>query len=194
MKIVFATNNSNKLKEIRASVNTIEVLSLADIGFEGDIPEEQDTLEGNALQKANYIFEKYKLPVFSDDTGLEVNALDGRPGVYSARYAGEHCSSDDNMDKLLSELADRTDREASFRTVIAFVDGKNEYTFEGSVAGVILKERSGEKGFGYDPIFQPSGFKMSFAEMSLKVKNKISHRGRAVKKFVEFLKNTYQII
>jgi XTP/dITP diphosphohydrolase len=188
-KIVFATNNQNKLKEIRSAFSSDEVLSLYDIGFSGDIPETQETLEGNALQKANYIFERYGLPVFSDDTGLEVEALNGAPGVYSARYAGEQCNSEDNMKKLLNGLEGSGDRSAKFRTVIAFVDGDKEYIFEGEVVGEILKEKSGQEGFGYDPIFQPEGFNLSFAEMSLEEKNKISHRGTAVRKFVEFLES-----
>lgn len=188
-QIVFATNNNHKLKEIRQILKDFKVLSLSEVDWEGEIPETQDTLEGNALQKAHFIYEKVHLPVFSDDTGLEVVALNGAPGVYSARYAGEQCSPEDNMKKLLRELDGKVDRYADFRTVIAFVDGKNEFIFDGKVEGEILNERRGMDGFGYDPIFKPEGLDLTFAEMDAYQKNKISHRGRAVRKFAEFLRN-----
>lgn len=187
MKIVFATNNQNKLKEIKAACPQLEILSLNDIGFSGVIPETQDTIEGNAIQKAEFIYDKYQLPCFADDTGLLVTALEGKPGVYSARYAGEHCSSEDNMAKLLHELSGFMDRTAEFKTVIALINDSGTYTFEGSVDGEILTEKSGNEGFGYDPIFKPIGFQCSFAEMTTEEKNAISHRGKAVKKLIEYL-------
>lgn len=188
MKLVFATNNKNKLVEIQQILpSSIQLLSLEDIGFSGDIPEDYETLEENAFQKAQYIFDRYQIPCFADDTGLCVDALKGAPGVYSARYAGENCSSEDNMDKLLSELNNRTNRRAVFKTVIAFVSETNRDSFFGEVEGEVLTERSGEKGFGYDPIFRPSGFDGTFAQMTKEEKNQISHRGRAVQKFVEYI-------
>ena len=187
MRICFATNNNNKLEELRSCLGKqVELLSLADLNIVGDIPETGDTLEANSLEKAQFIYDKCNLPTIADDTGLEVDALNGRPGVYSARYAGEHCSPDDNMDKILSELNGISDRRSIFKTVITYLDGSSTHQFEGACEGVIREERSGAKGFGYDPIFEPEGFDVTFAEMSLKEKNKISHRGRAVAKFVEF--------
>lgn len=187
MEICFATNNENKLREIRELLPDFTILSLADIGHEGDLPEEQNTLEGNSHQKAEFVFKNYKVNCFSDDTGLEVFALDGAPGVYSAMYSGEHHNSEANMNKLLHEMKDIDDRSAQFRTVITLiVDGKVKQ-FEGIVKGKILKEKRGEKGFGYDPVFQPKGFDMSFAEMSSPAKNEISHRGVAVRKLVKYL-------
>lgn len=187
MKVVFATNNPNKLKEIRAVLTNVEVLSLADINIDTEIPEDHETLQENALQKAQFIYDRSNIPCFADDTGLEVDALDGRPGVYSARYAGPDCSSEDNMDLLLKEMQNVEDRSARFRTVIAFTDGNIQKYFEGQVAGVILKEKSGSKGFGYDPLFTPMGYEISFAEMSQDEKNRISHRGIAVRKFSDWL-------
>ena len=188
MRLVFATNNPNKLKEIQQILpSSIELLSLKDIGFEGDIPEDYETLEENAFQKAQYILDRFKMPCFADDTGLEVVALEGAPGVYSARYAGEHCSAEDNMTKLLQELTNKKHRQAAFRTVVAYVTETEKHAFEGKVEGQILNRKQGEKGFGYDPIFQPVGYKQSFAEMLAQEKNKISHRGRAVRKFVDYI-------
>lgn len=187
MKICFATNNKNKLSEIRELLPDFTILSLDDIGHEGDLPEEQNTLEGNSHQKAEYVYKNYKVNCFSDDTGLEVFALDGAPGVYSARYAGDHHNSEANMTKLIQEMKAMEDRSAQFRTVITLIiDGKVKQ-FEGIVKGEILKEKRGEKGFGYDPIFQPKGTEVSFAEMSSSEKNKISHRGEAVRKLVKYL-------
>jgi len=195
MKIVFATNNSHKLDEIRQILGSrVEVLSLKDIGCDVDIPETGSTLEENAMQKAQYVFDHYHIDVFADDTGLEVNVLGGAPGVYSARYAGEGHDSEANMQKLLSELSGTDDRRARFRTVIALiqkVDGEDsvQHTklFEGIVDGQIIRERRGGEGFGYDPIFQPDGYDETFAELGLEVKNHISHRARATAKLAEYL-------
>ena len=192
-KIVFATNNKNKLAEIREMLagTGFEVLSLADIGCHDDIPETAATLEGNALQKANYVYNKYATPCFADDTGLEVDALGGAPGVYSARYAGgDGHDSEANMAKLLAELGGNSDRRARFRTVIALIEGGQEEPklFEGIVTGEITADRRGGEGFGYDPIFRPDGHAETFAEMGHEMKNKISHRARAVAKLVEYLK------
>lgn len=189
MKLVFATNNLHKLHEIQHKINgDIHVVSLADINCTDEIPETGDTIEVNATQKSTYIFEKFGLNCFADDTGLEIEALDGRPGVYSARYAGEGCSFDDNMNKVLLEMQGITNRKACFRTVISLIINGKEMQFEGKVDGEILTEKHGEKGFGYDPIFRPEGFEDSFAEMPLEIKNTISHRGRATEKLVAFLK------
>ncbi len=190
MRIVFATNNKNKLAEIREMLDGsgIEVLSLGDIGCHDDIPETADTLEGNALQKARYIHDKYKMSCFADDTGLEVDALGGAPGVYSARYAGgEGHDSEANMAKLLAGLDGKSDRRARFRTVVALItdeeEGREEL-FEGIVTGEIIKEKRGAGGFGYDPVFRPDGYDKTFAELGHEVKNKISHRALAVAKLV----------
>jgi len=189
MKLVFATNNQHKLHEVCSLTGAhIEIVSLMDIGCMEDIPETAATIEGNAAQKANYIFNKYAIDCFADDTGLEVEALNGRPGVYSARYAGEGCSFEDNIDKVLLELRGIKNRNACFRTVISLIINGIKYQFEGRVDGVLLHERRGEKGFGYDPIFLPLGSDRTFAEMPLDLKNKISHRGIAVRKLVEFLR------
>lgn len=195
MRLVFATNNKHKLEEVRAALsnNDIEIVSLAEAGLEGEIPETADTLEGNALQKAQWVWDRLKVStsyngVFADDTGLEVEALGGAPGVYSARYAGEHCSFDDNINKLLTALDGEKDRRARFRTVICLIEKDSTHYFEGCVDGQILTERhSNGEGFGYDPVFMPDRFAVSFAEMPLEVKNRISHRGLAVKKLCEFL-------
>jgi XTP/dITP diphosphohydrolase len=188
MKLVFATNNKHKLEEVRKILgDSFELLSLNDIGCEEDIPETAETLEGNALQKARYVYERYGYYCFADDTGLEVEALDMAPGVYSARYAGPQKNSLDNTLKLLRELNEIKNRDARFRTVIALIIDGNEWLFEGIVKGEILKKPSGAKGFGYDPVFKPYGFEQSFAEMDLSLKNKISHRGRAVAKLIDFL-------
>ena len=189
MKLIFATNNANKIEEINNVLKTtdIEVVSLKEIECFDDIPEEQDTLEGNALQKARYIKEKYGFDCFADDTGLEIDALNGEPGVYSARYAGESKNAEDNMNKVLLKMQDATNRKAKFRTVIALILGDKEYIFEGKVDGEILKDKQGEQGFGYDPIFKAEQMNKSFAQMSLDEKNTISHRARATKKLCEFL-------
>lgn len=188
IELVFATNNPHKLKEIRAAVgDSIKILSLKEIGYFDDIPETAPTLEGNASQKSQFIYQEYGINCFADDTGLEVEALDGRPGVYSARYAGPGHDHEKNMDKVLSELKDKQNRKARFRTVISLIIKGKEFFFEGIVKGIILKERHGKKGFGYDPVFQPEGYQESFAEMELNEKNKISHRGRAVRKLVDYL-------
>lgn len=188
-KLVFATNNAHKLEEIRQILgDDFDILSLKDIHFFDEIPEERDTLEGNASQKAFHIYDRFHINCFADDTGLEIEALDGRPGVYSARYAGPGCSFEDNMNKVLREMEGQSKRKACFRTVISLiVDGK-EVQFEGRVDGHISTERKGSQGFGYDPIFVPEGYEQSFAEMDAATKNAISHRGRAVQKLVKYLK------
>ena len=189
-KLVFATNNAHKLEEISSILgDKVEILSLNDINCHVDIPETADTLEGNAFLKAEYIFENYGLDCFADDTGLEIKALDNRPGVYSARYAGPAKEAKDNMEKVLQEMQGKTDRQAQFRTVIALILNGEEHCFEGRVSGEILNAPQGKAGFGYDPVFRPDGYKESFAEMAMDEKNKISHRGRAVEKLTEFLKS-----
>ncbi|MEE1337852.1 MAG: non-canonical purine NTP diphosphatase [Muribaculaceae bacterium] len=189
-KIVFATNNAHKLRELREIAGEkFEILSLKDINCFDDIPETASTLEGNALIKANYIKEHYGYDCFADDTGLEIDSLGGEPGVYSARYAGEDCNSENNIDKVLKNLEGNNNRAARFVTVIALRLGDEIFTFEGEVKGEILTERSGVGGFGYDPIFKPLEADCSFAKMLPEQKNAISHRGRAVKKLFEFLKN-----
>lgn len=188
MELVFATNNAHKLEEINAAVgNDIKILSLKAIGCVEDIPETAPTLQGNASQKSHYVYQKYEINCFADDTGLEIEVLDGAPGVYSARYAGPGHDHEKNMDKVLSDLEGKQNRKARFRTVISLILDKQEYFFEGIVNGNILKERQGKKGFGYDPIFQPEGYSQSFAEMNLTEKNRISHRGLAVQKLIDFL-------
>ena len=190
MELVFATNNKHKLKELQAILGKhFKLLSLEHIGCYEEIPEEQDTLEGNASQKAFYVYNNFNYNCFADDTGLEIEALNGEPGVYSARYAGEEKSAEANMNKVLVKLAKIKTRSARFRTVISLVIDGVETQFEGVVEGEILTEKRGGSGFGYDPIFQPNGFEKSFAEMNLTDKNKISHRGRAVEKLVTHLKN-----
>lgn len=188
-KLVFATNNKHKLEEIRSILaGRIEVVSLSDINCYDEIPETADTLEGNALIKARYIYERYQMYCFADDTGLEVDALDGRPGVYSARYAGEGCSFADNVNKMLRELEGVAEpRRAAFRTVIALIDESGEHLFEGRVAGDILTDAEGTGGFGYDPIFRPEGYQASFASLGDEVKNRISHRARATEALAEYL-------
>jgi XTP/dITP diphosphohydrolase len=188
MKLVFATNNQHKLLEIQAMLGSdFELMSLTDIGCDEEIPEEQPTLEGNATQKAMYVYEKYGYFCFADDTGLEIEALDGEPGVYSARYAGESKDPQANMDKVLHKLEKINQRKARFRTVISLVMNGTENQFEGIVEGEITREKKGGSGFGYDPVFMPSGYNKTFAEMSLEDKNTISHRARAVQKLVEYL-------
>lgn len=188
MKLVFATNNAHKLRELQNLLGDgITLLSLSDINCNEEIPEDFDTLEENANQKAAYIYKKYNVNCFADDTGLEIEALNNAPGVYSARYAGETKDSKANMKKVLANLQDKTNRKAQFRTVISlYIDGKN-YQFEGIAKGNILTKEQGVDGFGYDPIFQPEGYQKTFAEMDMNTKNNISHRGRAVQKLVDFL-------
>lgn len=187
MNIVFATNNSNKIKEVQALLPShIKLVSLEEIGCVEDIPETQDTIEGNAIQKADYIKTHYGLDCFADDTGLEVMALDGAPGVYSARYAGPQRNADDNMNLLLSELASKDNRSARFKTVIAMHFQGEFITFEGICEGEITKSKTGTEGFGYDPIFQPKSFEKTFAEISLDEKNRIGQRGKAVSKLVTY--------
>lgn len=187
-KLVFATNNAHKLEEVRAVVkDNIDLLSLADIGCNEDIAETGVTLEENALIKARYIKEKYGYDCFGDDTGLEVESLNGAPGVYSARYAGEGHDSDANIKKLLRELDGVGNRNACFRTIIALILDGEEYLFEGRVDGDIMMSKSGSTGFGYDPVFRPKGYSQTFAELGMKVKNEISHRANAVKKLCQFL-------
>lgn len=186
--LIFATNNAHKLIEIKEAIHkAIDIKGLSEIGCAEDIPETADTLEGNALQKARFVFDKYGLDCFADDTGLEVEALGGAPGVYSARYAGEGKSFDDNMNKILDALQGIENRRACFRTVIALILQGKEYFFEGKICGQILTEKHGIGGFGYDPLFQPEGYTLTFAEMPLEEKNRISHRGLAVQKLSAFL-------
>jgi XTP/dITP diphosphohydrolase len=188
MKIVFATHNKNKLEEVRKMLPNIELLSLTDINCHDDIPETSDTLKGNSILKANYVTENFGYNCFADDTGLEVNALNNEPGVYSARYAGPENNSDKNMDKLLFNLKNLEDRTAHFKTVITLNIKGEQHFFEGICEGEISKEKSGSKGFGYDPIFHPKNHKTSFAEMTMEEKGKISHRGLAIQKLITFLK------
>lgn len=187
MKVVFATNNPNKLEEAQELLPFFNVVGLKEIGCNEDIQETENTLEGNAKLKAAFVKEKFGLNCFSDDTGLEVEALDGAPGVYSARYAGDSANAEDNMTKLLDNLKNKTSRKAQFRTVIALNFDGEELTFEGICKGKILENKVGQKGFGYDPVFVPDGFDKTFAEMSMEEKNTISHRGQAIAKLVTFL-------
>ena len=188
-KIVFATNNQNKLSEIRALIsNEMKILNLLDIECNEELPETHDTLQENALEKARYIFDNYGYNCFADDTGLEIDMLDGRPGVYSARYAGEHCSSQDNIRKILLELSTSEYRDATFRTVIALIINGEEYLFEGDCEGEIALEEDGNKGFGYDPVFKPRGYNITFAQMTQLQKGRISHRGKAIRKLIRFLR------
>jgi len=187
-ELVFATNNAHKLEEVAAKIEgQINLLSLNDIGCTDDIAETGTTFRENAAIKSHYIYNKYKLDCFGDDSGLEIDALNGEPGVYSARYAGEHGNHDANINKVLSELQNITDRKARFRTVISLIWNGDEHFFEGTIEGTIRQERSGFEGFGYDPIFQPDGYNVTFAEMRLDEKNKISHRAIAMEKLVDFL-------
>lgn len=192
MKLVFATNNRHKLEEIRSMVSdSLEIVGLKEIGCLDDIEETENTLEGNAKIKSDFVYDNYGLNCFSDDTGLEVDALNGAPGVYSARYAGENASFDDNVDKLLGALQEKDNRRARFRTVISLKIGENQYFFEGICQGEITRERQGEEGFGYDPIFKPEGSELTFAEMSMQQKSLISHRGLATDKLIAFLNNRF---
>ncbi len=188
MQLVFATNNLHKLSEITAIIdNKFSILGLKDIKCFEEISETKETLIGNALEKAEFVYNKYGYNCFADDTGLEIASLDGRPGVYSARYAGENVNFENNMNKVLAEMQTIEKREACFKTVIALIINGDKYFFEGEVNGVILREKRGIKGFGYDPIFMPVGYNLSFAELSAEEKNKISHRGIATKKLIAFL-------
>lgn len=187
MDLIFATNNMHKLEEVRSLLKDYCIKSLSDIMCNDELPETSETIEGNALQKARYINDKYNANCFADDTGLEIEALNGMPGVYSARYAGEARLAENNMQKVLVELKGVKNRKARFKTIIALIINKNEYVFEGIVNGTISEEKRGEKGFGYDPIFIPEGFDKSFAEMDFDEKNRFSHRAFAIKKLVGFL-------
>lgn len=193
-KLVFATNNPHKLEEIRDILGSkLEILSLADIGCDADIPETAETLEGNALIKAHYVYDNYKLDCFADDTGLEVDALHGLPGVHTARYAyPDRHDPEANMIKLLEALRENNDRNARFRTVIALIEKGKEHLFEGVVEGVIAREKSGTQGFGYDPVFIPEGNSKTFAELGEDIKNTISHRARAVQKLAEYLASRHE--
>ncbi|WP_348667901.1 non-canonical purine NTP diphosphatase [uncultured Polaribacter sp.] len=192
MKLVFATNNTNKLEEVQEMLpKSIQLLGLKDINCFEEIAETETTLEGNSKLKASFITDKFSFDCFADDTGLEVESLNGKPGVYSARFAGEPYSSENNMQKLLKDLQKHQNRKAQFRTVICLHIATQEFLFEGVCKGEILTKKEGTEGFGYDPIFRPEGFSQSFATMSSLEKNRISHRGIAIKKLVDFLKDTY---
>ncbi len=189
MELIFATHNQHKtIEAVEILGENFQLKNLMDLGCLTEIPETADTLSGNALQKARYVHEHYHCNCFADDTGLEVEALDGRPGVYSARFAGEHCSYQDNVDKLLREMKGKTNRNACFKTVIALIIDDKEYLFEGRIDGTIIEVQRGTAGFGYDPVFLPDGFDKTFAEMGDEDKNAISHRGRAMRELVDFLK------
>jgi len=188
MQLVFATNNQNKIKEVQALIpDHIKLVSLIEIGCFEEISETQNTIEGNAFQKATYVKKHYGYDCFADDTGLEVDVLKGEPGVYSARYSGEQCNANDNMKKLLLNLQQSSNRNARFKTVIALELNNKQYTFTGICEGKITKTKRGKSGFGYDPIFIPNGYKETFAEMDLSLKNKIGHRGKAIQLLVDFL-------
>lgn len=190
-RICFATNNPHKLEEVRTILgDRFQVQSLSDIGFEGELPETHETLEENSLEKAQYLYEKFQMPIFSDDSGLEVKALDGRPGVHTAHYAGDR-NAVKNMDKVLSELSPSDDREAQFRAVVTYIDSSGKRQFEGVIRGKIAPERIGEDGFGYDPIFIPEGYDQTFAQLSADIKNTMSHRKRSVEKLASFLNQLY---
>lgn len=189
-EIIFATNNPHKLEEIRQITESrLLIHSLKELGFNEDIPETEDSIEGNAMLKAKTIFKRFGLPCFADDTGLEVNALHGAPGVYSARYAGENASYADNVNKLLMALENHSDRSARFKTVIAYIDKDSQMLFEGVINGKILYEAVGQNGFGYDPVFVPNGYQLSFAEMDAAIKNTLSHRAIASRKLADWLLN-----
>ena len=189
MKLVFATNNKNKILEVQHLLpESIEIISLESIGCFEEIPETADTIEENAIMKANYITEKYGYDCFADDTGLEVAALNGEPGVYSARYAGEQRDAEDNMNKLLQNLENKTNRKAQFKTVIALNLNGKQQLFTGIASGEITLEKSGNQGFGYDPIFKPEGYNLTFAQLSMEEKGIISHRGKATEQLIDFLK------
>ncbi len=187
-KILFATANPNKVREVNQLLTgTFLVESLSDIGFTEEVPETMPTIEGNALQKVRYVYERVRIDCFSEDTGLEIDFLDGAPGVYTARYAGPQRDPNDNMDLVLQQLGDTKNRGAQFRTVVALILNEQEYTFEGIARGTITLKKSGTEGFGYDPIFIPEGYDISFAQMDKDTKNEISHRGKAIRKLVKFL-------
>ncbi len=188
-KLVIASQNPDKIEEMQQIFHPlgIQVLSTKDFPELEEVVEDKPTLQGNALKKAHYVAAQTGLPALSDDTGLEVESLNGRPGVYSARYAGEHASYQENVQKLLKELKGKSNRKAQFRTVVALVNGAQEHAFEGVCSGIILEEQRGDSGFGYDPVFQPDGYHKTFAELDSSIKNEISHRGKAVQKFVDFL-------
>lgn len=186
-RICFATNNAHKLEEVQTILgDRFQVQSLKDVGFEGELPETHETLEENSLEKAEYLFNELKIPVFSDDSGLEVNALEGRPGVHTAYYAGDR-NADKNMDKVLSELDGVAERSAQFRAVVTYIDESGVHQFEGIIKGRVALEKIGKDGFGYDPIFMPEGYDQTFAELSAEVKNTMSHRKRSVEKLAQFL-------
>lgn len=188
MNLVFASNNKNKIKEIQSILpDSIKILSLEEIGCHEDIAETADTIEGNAILKADYVTKNYGYDCFADDTGLEVTALNGVPGVYSARYAGEHRDANDNMDKLLGALSDQSDRSAQFKTVITLNLKGEQHLFTGIVKGTITLTKAGNEGFGYDPIFQPENYTETFAQLPLEIKNKIGHRGKATQQLIDFL-------
>lgn len=190
MKLVFASNNKNKIAEIQQQVGSqFQIVSLEDIGCFVDIPETAETIEGNAILKANYVTENFGLPCFADDTGLEIESLNNEPGVYSARYAGEQKNAEENMDLVLQKLASKTNRKAQFKTIIALNINNQQYLFEGIVKGEIATKKSGNQGFGYDPVFQPEGFTTTFAQMTMEQKSAISHRGIAAQKLINFLSN-----
>ena len=192
-RICFATNNVHKLKEVKAILGArYQVLSLTDIGFKGELPETHETLEENALEKAEYLFEKFPFPVFSDDSGLEVEALHGRPGVHTAHYAGDR-NATKNMDKVLSELVGKENRKAQFRAVVTYIDGEHTQQFEGIIKGKISVQKCGTAGFGYDPIFIPKGHTQTFAELDPDVKNTMSHRKRAIEKLAQMLKSKFEV-
>jgi len=188
-KICFSTNNKHKLEEVKHILTDFEIISLDELGCFDELEETQPTLEGNSLQKASFIFDHYKIPCFADDTGLEVETLQGAPGVYSARYAGEQKKSEDNINLLLKNLQGQVNRKAQFRTVITVMGLGETKTFEGVIKGIITETKKGTDGFGYDPIFQPEGYTKTFAEMTMAEKNKVSHRALAVEKLVAFLKD-----
>jgi XTP/dITP diphosphohydrolase len=191
MKICFATNNKHKLEEVSKAVpESFTIVSLAELSVNEDLPETRNTFQANALQKARFVFEQYNLPCFADDSGLVVDALNGGPGVYSARYAGPQRSDHDNIDLLLTNLKNQSNRKAHFITVIALVGFGADHFFEGKVTGLITEQRRGDHGFGYDPVFQPDGLTATFAEMTINEKNKLSHRRIAVDKLIEFLRNS----
>lgn len=191
MQLVFASNNKNKIREVQSMLpETIKILSLEDIGCFEEIPETADTIEGNAILKADYVTKNYGHDCFADDTGLEVNSLDGAPGVFSARYAGLQCNPDDNMNKLLQALSHKNDRTARFKTVVALNLGGKQKLFTGIADGEITLEKTGTGGFGYDPIFKPAGYNETFAEISAEIKNEISHRGKATHELIKFLQAT----
>jgi len=194
IKLCFATNNSHKLEEVRHAIKHFQIVSLKEINCFEELPETRDTLEGNSLQKAEYVFDNYKVPCFADDTGLDVDALNGAPGVYSARYAGPQRNADDNIDLLLKNLHGKSNRDAKFRTVISLIGLQpSPLFFEGIVPGSITLNRRGNSGFGYDPVFLPEGYTKTFAEMSMDEKNELSHRARAVKKLEAYLANATSI-